>query len=316
MTMTMDQEMYSLTSQTYPDNLRSMMKELLRDDEFSDVTLVTDDKKHLKGHMNILCAASPVFRDILQKEKKTHPIIFLRGTHSSDVESILEYIYLGEATFYQERMVDFLAVAKSLEIEELCIEENEEVKEESVQDDVVDDIPLELCIEENEQTTHDPMTSKYNLKEKPIKSNKEYLQKLEQRKRKVSFGENVKYPCNQCDFQTQRKSNLTRHIQNKHEDVNVKYNCDQCDYQASLKQHLTRHIQNKHNGVKYLCDHCDYQAGCVDNLKVHIHRKHEDVKYDCDQCDYQCNHQNDLRYHIQNKHKGVIMVRNLMHKVN
>merc|ERR1740122_608737 len=103
--MTMDQEKYSLTSQSYSDNLRSMMKELLTNDEFSDVTLVTDDKKHFKGHMNILSASSPVFRDILQKEKKSHPIIFLRGTHSSDVDSILQYIYLGEATFCQERMV-------------------------------------------------------------------------------------------------------------------------------------------------------------------------------------------------------------------
>ena len=125
--MAMDQEMYSLTSQNYSDNLKSMMNELLTNDEFSDVTLVTDDKKHLKGHMNILCASSPVFRDILQKEKKSNPIIFMRGTHSSEVEPILQYIYLGEATFHQERMTEFLAVAKLLEIKGLCNNENQTI---------------------------------------------------------------------------------------------------------------------------------------------------------------------------------------------
>ena len=32
----------------------------------------------------------------------------------------MQFIYHGEATFYEERMDEFLAVAKSLEIKELC----------------------------------------------------------------------------------------------------------------------------------------------------------------------------------------------------
>ena len=318
----MDQEKYSLTSQNYSDNLRSMMKELLTNDEFSDVTLVTDDKKHLKGHMNILSASSPVFRDILQTEKKSHPIIFMRGTHSSDVESILQYIYLGEATFYQERMTEFLAVAKSLEIDELCIEESQEVnvKEENVPDDVTEELSIEeskKVKEVDEHTTHDLMTSNLKLKDKSIKNSEENLKIHEQSKRKISFDGNkinINYPCNQCNFQAPRKFDLTRHIRSKHEDV--KYACDQCEYQASLKQHLTRHIKNKHDGVKYLCDRCDYQAGCADNLKVHIHRKHDGVKYNCDQCDYKCNHQHNLHYHIQKKHQGLMTIRNPMHKID
>ena len=43
-----------------------------------------------------------------------------RGVQFSEMESIMQFIYLGEATFYEERMGEFLAVAKSLEIEELC----------------------------------------------------------------------------------------------------------------------------------------------------------------------------------------------------
>ena len=45
--------------------------------------------------------------------------MYLRGIQFSEMESIMQFIYLGEATFYKERMVEFLDVAKSLEIKEL-----------------------------------------------------------------------------------------------------------------------------------------------------------------------------------------------------
>ena len=101
------------------------MKELMMNEDFSDVTLVTEDKKQIKANINILSACSPVFRDTLKKEKNSSTIMYLRGVQYSEIESIIQFIYLGEATFYEERMDEFLAVAKSLEIKELCNAESE-----------------------------------------------------------------------------------------------------------------------------------------------------------------------------------------------
>ena len=50
------------------------MKELKSNDDFADVTLVTEDKKHIKAHKNILSACSPVFKDILQQEISSNVI--------------------------------------------------------------------------------------------------------------------------------------------------------------------------------------------------------------------------------------------------
>mgnify|MGYP002045683377 CR=1 FL=1 len=125
----MHQEKYSLTWHTYSDHLRSMMKELMMNEDFSDVTLVTEDKKHIKANINILSACSPVFKDILKKEKNSNQIMYLRGVQFSEMESIMQFIYLGEATFYEERMDEFLAVSKSLEIKELCNAENKNINE-------------------------------------------------------------------------------------------------------------------------------------------------------------------------------------------
>ena len=112
----MHQEKYCLTWQSYSDHLKILMKELMMNEDFADVTLVTEDKKQIKANVNILSACSPVFKDIFKKDNKSSTIMYLRGIQYSEMESIMQFIYLGEATFYEERMDEFIAVAKSLEI--------------------------------------------------------------------------------------------------------------------------------------------------------------------------------------------------------
>ena len=44
---------YSINWQTYSDHLKSMMKDLMINGDFADVTLVTEDKKHIKANITI-----------------------------------------------------------------------------------------------------------------------------------------------------------------------------------------------------------------------------------------------------------------------
>ena len=74
-----------------------MMKELMMNEDFSDVTLVTEDKKHIKASINILGACSPVFKDNLKKDMNSSPIIYLRGVQHSEMKPIMQFIYHGEA---------------------------------------------------------------------------------------------------------------------------------------------------------------------------------------------------------------------------
>ena len=66
-----------------------------------------------------LCACSTVFKNIIDSLPLNCSVIYLRGIQHQEMESILEFIYLGVATFYQERMKEFLNVAKNLEIKEI-----------------------------------------------------------------------------------------------------------------------------------------------------------------------------------------------------
>ena len=108
----MHPEKYSLTWDTYSGHLKSMMKELMVNEDFSDVTLVTEDKKQIKANINILSACSPVFKDTLKKDKNSNTIMYLRGIQFSELESIMQFIYLGEAAFYEERMDEFSCCGK------------------------------------------------------------------------------------------------------------------------------------------------------------------------------------------------------------
>ena len=117
----MARKMYSLTWQTFADHMQRMMEHLMTSDDFTDVTLISDDKKSMKTHRNILSACSPVFKKILQMETQSnhHPVIYLRGIQYTELEAMLQFIYLGETRVHEERLSEFISAAKSLEIEDL-----------------------------------------------------------------------------------------------------------------------------------------------------------------------------------------------------
>ena len=50
----MHPDKHTLTWHSYADYLREMMREVMTSEDFTDVTLVTDDKKTIKAHRNIL----------------------------------------------------------------------------------------------------------------------------------------------------------------------------------------------------------------------------------------------------------------------
>ena len=129
----MNQEKFTLTWHTYTDHLRELLHDMMSSNELTDVTLVSEDKKQFKVHKVVLSASSPVFKSIISDNILSSPIIYLKGIQSMEIESILQFLYLGEATLYRERMNELLTVAKSLEIKEISIEseipENEQLND-------------------------------------------------------------------------------------------------------------------------------------------------------------------------------------------
>ena len=248
----MDQDKYTLHWHTYSDHLRDILKEMSSDDSFADVTLVTDDKKQIKAHRNILSACSSVFKEILQiNTNNNHPVIYLRGIQYPEMESILQFIYLGEAKFYEERIKDFLTVAKNLEIREVAkgIEDGDSTETETEESQIeADDVA-----EPSKQDIDNATEGQHKTHSRPVTKG-------------------CKYVCQQCDKAYYDSSTLRKHIKSAHE--GVKFACDQCDKQFTDQGNLTQHIKSVHEGVKYACNQCDYQASTQSNLTAHTKRKH------------------------------------------
>ena len=114
----MDQEKYTLIWHTYPEHLRGMMQDMLTSEDFADVTLVCDDNKSIMAHKNILSACSPFFKNIFLVTENLNPIIYLQGIQYYEVETIMQFIYSGEAMFYEGRRKEIMDLARTLEIKE------------------------------------------------------------------------------------------------------------------------------------------------------------------------------------------------------
>ena len=79
-----------------------MMQHLMQSDESIDVTLVCEDKTKFKAHKFVLNACSPVFQSIINDLPQKDPVIYLRGVLAQEMKSILQFMYLGQATFFKK----------------------------------------------------------------------------------------------------------------------------------------------------------------------------------------------------------------------
>ena len=275
-------EKFTLNWHTFTDHLQLMFKDLYEEEKHSDVTLVCDDQTQFKAHKIVLRACSPVFKKIIDNNPSQHPLIYLRGIQSYEMESILQFMYLGEGKFYYERMGEFIKVAKDLEVKEISkgveIPNQEEVvTEETVMDD-----------EEKENNEDE------ELKQTPEN-------KIRQRQPRNQISSDAKSTeCPECGKKFTTKSHMVTHYRSKHE--GWKYPCDECDYQATTQGSLQTHIQAKHEGIKYPCNQCDYQATQQSSLQGHLAAKHSDNILKCEHCDFQTNWRQSYYTHKRTTH--------------
>ena len=108
---------WDLHQQTVASTLQSMWK----NDEFLDVTIASDDGQ-INAHKFILSAASPFFQTVLKHNPHSHPLLYLRGTTKKDIQSLLDFIYSGEAQIHHEELDNFMSLANSLQVRGLEVD--------------------------------------------------------------------------------------------------------------------------------------------------------------------------------------------------
>ena len=96
----------------FQENTNTAFVSLRNDLDFSDVTLACEDGNQVEAHKVILAASSPIFQNILKKNKHPHPLVYMRGIKAEDLVAIVDFLYYGEANVYQENIDSFLAIAE------------------------------------------------------------------------------------------------------------------------------------------------------------------------------------------------------------
>ena len=123
-------DVYNLRWKHFKINQDSALEELFtKNNNQADVTLVSDDKVAFPAHKFILGACSPILKDLLTNNPHPHPMIYLKGVKKFELNSILQFIYLGKTQFFHSRMEKFFATGRELQIKLLSqpLIENHEV---------------------------------------------------------------------------------------------------------------------------------------------------------------------------------------------
>ena len=107
---------FSLKWSKFQQHTSLTFKDLRVDKDYFDVTLACDDNKDVSAHKVILSSCSPYFRSLLSRNKHPHPLVYMRGMESKDVERILDFMYQGEVDVAQDNLARFLEIADELKI--------------------------------------------------------------------------------------------------------------------------------------------------------------------------------------------------------
>ena len=110
-------DMVQMSWSDFQKSTTSFMSESRLNGDFTDVTLVCNDgeQTQVTAHKIILAAGSEFFESLLRNVSQSScPLIFLKGVAAVELETILSFLYTGEASVQKARLEKFLAVANDL----------------------------------------------------------------------------------------------------------------------------------------------------------------------------------------------------------
>merc|ERR1712179_556932 len=232
---------FTLKWKNFSPNVKSRVSDVIKEQCFCDVTLVSDDQKPFQAHRYILSTFSPVLKDILLNIPHSHPLIYLRGVNHQELYSILQFIYFGKTWVDHSHIKKFAEAAKDLQIKKLA--ENIRLGNTSgARDDNDDDIPNEDIHEDNADEAE-----KESAGESILNAADESINLDIPCSDELGAGKKL-YKCEECEASYKSMIGLYNHTSSKHE--GICYSFKYCGYKATKKSSLKRHQESPHEGVK------------------------------------------------------------------
>ena len=234
-------EKFSLKWNDYQSNWKQSLSELRTDSDLADVTLISEDKVKFSAHKVLLSSCSKVFKFILKGSSNANPLLFLAGVSSVNLGFILDYIYHGEVSLYQEQLDTFLESAQKLEVEGLLGGNNyhdPEVKDESMLD------------MNNENIHQNPAEDKQIVNVE----NKFTTRRQQPRAPRYTADKSIA----KFDVSSMTYEEIEKKTGELFEKFDGGWSCLACDYNTTFNiGTMKRHIETHFEGLSYTCTLCN-----------------------------------------------------------
>ena len=240
-------EKFSLKWTDFDVNASKAFRKLRREEDFFDVTLVSDDEHHISAHKLVLSSSSEFFKNILRKVKEANPVIYLNGIQAKELYSVMDYIYEGEVQLHQKDLDYFLEIAQKLKIEGMMGSSNseEDINEEKVSTvDNIIDMPPD-CVDNISNFKEENQTPK-RIVEKSLSLVGQDPSRIEASKAvdELVIKKGDLWECLTCGKTTKRNSQIRLHAES-HID-GLAFPCQQCGNTFRSRNALKCHKQSKH----------------------------------------------------------------------
>ena len=232
----------------FKENAIGAFGSLREDADFADVTLACEDGKQVAAHKVILAASSPFFREILRRNKHSHPLIYMRGVKSNDLLAMVDFLYCGEANVFQENLDSFLAIAEELQLKGLMGKAD---GEEKIPTETVEMLPKKFnqINKKVTNTQEDQSLFQTNSKEGILSDGQDKFDNTVALTGYFSSGD-----LQELD---QKCYSMMEKTSNKHTNGHVLYRCKVCG-KEDMNQNIKNHIEVHHlEGVSIPCNYCE-----------------------------------------------------------
>jgi len=100
------------------------LSDLHTQEKYADVTIACENR-YFKVHKMVLSSCSHYFDEIFEQTTCKHPVIVLKDIRAEDVETLISYMYIGEANVAEERLQELMKAADCLQIRGLSVPDDD-----------------------------------------------------------------------------------------------------------------------------------------------------------------------------------------------